>query len=185
MKETHIFNTVEIVFEYNKLAVNWHHLFQRLFLLVFLLTSIKWGLSIWKHAYKWDLSSPRKVASLRASEAFYMVEFLFLKTPGHHVSQRPRDLKETHQKNEVNCKFEIWFETPAFKTKHSMPCLGFFSRVRYVLLRVSAQCFTPSPETRSGIPLLLVVPVGWKIKRLPLPKDVGRPGPASSISAGN
>lgn len=119
----HIFNAVEIAW---KLAGNWHHLFQRLFLLVFLLTSIKWGLSIWKQAYKWDLGSPRKVASLGVSEAFYMVEFLFLKTPGHHVSKRPRDLKETRQKNEVNCKFEIWFETRAFKTKHSMPCLEFF-----------------------------------------------------------
>lgn len=125
MKESHIFNMVEIALECNKLAGNWHHLFQRLFLLVFLLTSIKWGLSIWKHAHRRDLCSPRKVASLGVSEALYMVGFLFLRTTGLHVSQRPRDLKETWQKNEVNCKFEIWFETCAFKTKHSVPCLDF------------------------------------------------------------
>lgn len=159
---------VEIALEYNKLAGNWHHLFQRLFLLVFLLTSIKRGLSIWKLAYKWDLGSPRKVASLGVSEALYMVGFLFIKTPGLHVSPRPRDPKETRQKNEVNCKFEIWFETRAFKTKHGMPCLESFSSVRYLLLRVSAQCFTPSPETRSGIPFLSVVLVGWKIRGFPL-----------------
>lgn len=61
--ESHISNTVEIALECNELAESSHHLFQRLCWLFFL-TSIKWGLSIWKHVYKWNLGSPRSVTNL-------------------------------------------------------------------------------------------------------------------------